>query len=740
MHSLRAWILSCMMLVMVASAHAQLGRQFWFASPELALHSADMQMRLCLFADSLDADVTISMPAAIRLPIHDIHLKAGGYEQVVLATNYDEYMRYVAAYHNQVLPRAYYIQSSSPISCYVQISGVNGEIYTLKGEDALGTSFCLAMQNHFRNSNSTNSRGTYSNAYASAQIVATEDSTIVVIEPTQVLYGDTAILPRQIRLNRGEVYSFRAASKSAQAHPTATRIYANHPIVMHTMDDSMSPYQKYYGEDAVAEQQVPVSLLGNEYIALGHGLKWEGLVVTDLETDSTEFISMNGKRSLYLHREHPIQVFQVTGCANEAGGSQLPPLTNTGSRCVHYVRPQDSRWTRIYILTPTSNTDAIYVNDRKIEPAQYEPVQGAPDWSFTMVDMSRYTKQAPMTVRSRGDIFHMSVIDGSSASKNAQGQPVATSSSFGYFSSYAKTTVYAPAVDTVSLMSDTLVAISPIASEEGKDKDSVESKPNRHHLNLYMQGAYSHIPFGNRDYLWGLGYGAGLGLLYEYQYRHFLLDIGAGFLWQDVEHRSQQDMTLPFVDTQGDMSTIQMRIKRSDRLRMAYVEMPLLLGGIWQWFYMLGGVKVGTVVYGNARSEVRVTDYAEYNQYFVPFSGMANHGLQTDVPKEHSESRPQWMLDTRLSLELGWHWQRYRLALYADYGALFPTLDNGDTPCLKVDDWANLSTWEIHHPLNSSLINAHYAHNFFTGIKFTIQLWAMGRNGERGESQTTSSK
>jgi len=720
---MRTKIVAILLVVFSLAVKAQVGKQFWFAAPEMAKHSADMQLRLCVFADSLDADVTILNPHSSPLTIH---LSAFSHQEVILAPDYSTYMQDIAVYHNQVMPRAIIITSEAPVSCYAQMTGVNGEIYTLKGENALGTDFVVALQNRFRNSNAITQSQIYTNAYSSAQIIATEDSTIVDIYPTELLYGDSAIVPRHILLNRGEVYSIRAASKRAQAHPVATRIVANHPISVLTMDDSMSPYQKYFGEDAVAEQQVPLPLLGNDYIAIANGTKWEGVFVTDLTTDSTEFISMNGQKALYIHRDHPIQVFQLTGYGNEAGGTQLPSLGNSGSRRVIYSRPTDSKWTWMHILTPTENKNHILINAQRVDPSLFQPVPEAAHWSFATINVSQIATSQTIVVTSDKDIFHLSVIDASSAAVNAQGKAIPTSCSFGYFSSYGKIekpenpemieALETPDTPETLEIIDTLEILDTLET-----LDTIDT-PTPHHFTLYMEGAYSHLPFGNRDFTWGLGYGAGIGFLYEYENKHFLLNLGVGFLWQDVEHRSQTDMSVPFTDTQGDESTLMMRIKRSDRVRMGYVEVPVLIGGIWKGFYLLGGVKAGVPLFGNTRCEARMTNYAVYDQYFVPFSEMSNHGLQVDVPTTRTESRPKFVADTRASLELGLHLDRYRLGLFADYGVLWPKLDNGSTPWMQLNNPVEPATWELHHPLASSVSNGACTHTLLAGVKFTIRL------------------
>lgn len=744
MRNMRKRLLIICILLCSLCAHAQLGRQFWFASPEMALHSADMRMYLCIAADSADADVTIAMPAMPSYSAQTVHVSAFDFQRIILAEDYASYMQHIAAYHNQIQPRAIQITASAPVSCYVQMTGVNGEIYTLKAENAIGKEFAWALQNQYRNSNSTSKKQTYANAYASAQIVATEDSTTVDIYPTRRLYGDTTILPRRVMLHRGEVYSFRADSKRAEAHPTATRIIADKPIAVLTMDDSMSPYQKYYGEDAVADQQVPVSLLSNDYIAIGNGLKWEGVLVTDITTDSTEFIPMNGRPALYIHRDHPTQVFQITGYGNEAGGTQLPQLYDGGSKRVLYARPSDSQWTKMHILTPATNIHAIYVDAQPVDTALFQPVPEAEEWAFATINISHLPLNRTIAVHSEAEKFHLAIIDASSAAKNKHGQSVPTSCSFGYFSDYAPAPeapdtipsdtvliVVPPDIntppDTITPPDTVLIVVPPdtIPSDTVRllPPDTVPAKARKHHLMMYMQGAYAHHILHNNDFRWGLSYGVGLGFLYEYRHKHFLLNVGVGVLWQDVELRSQTKVTTPFVDSQGDDCTLHMKIHRKDRARMGYIEVPFLVGGQWSLFYLLGGIKVGVPLWGNTVSEARMTDIAMYDRYFVPFSNMANHGLQTDVPTIRDGALPTIMADTRLSLEMGLNLDRYRLGVYADYGAFWTKQENNTLSFMELTNPVEPATWSLRHPFNCSLINNAHPHNFMAGIKFTIVLY-----------------
>ena len=245
---MKKWIYILIALLLPLAAQAQIGKQFWFAAPEMAQHSKDASLRLYLTAYDAPAVVTISMPANPAFAPITVQVADNGFEQVVLAPDYTTFMERMAAYHNRVNTNALSITSDQPISAYVQLTGVNSETWTLKAENALGTDFRVAGQNTYRNSNSNPQHATYRNAYSSAQIIATEDNTVVTITPTVLLYGDAQPVVRQITLNRGEVYSFRADSKKAESHIAGTHIEASRPIVVNSMDDSMSPYQDYCWE------------------------------------------------------------------------------------------------------------------------------------------------------------------------------------------------------------------------------------------------------------------------------------------------------------------------------------------------------------------------------------------------------------------------------------------------------------------------------------------------------------
>lgn len=202
---------------------------------------------------------------------------------------------------------------------------------------------------------------------------------------------------------------------------------------------------------------------------------------------------------------------------------------------------------------------------------------------------------------------------------------------------------------------------------------------NNHYFGIYGQGAYSRMRPGNVDVTSQNGYGAGGGILYEYEHNAFLMDIGCGFVWQQagVEKNDIDLLNTKSVDTQGTEYTLLTRAKRYDVFKRGVVDVKLMLGGQAGWFYGLAGVKMGIGVIEKSAMHALVTTTGVYDQYFVPFHDQSNHGFRTDVPLEEKCSiLPQ--LDVRASVELGaWLGEvetqgnvgiKVRAALFVDYG------------------------------------------------------------------------
>lgn len=765
----KIYIVLLLLCVFLVSVRAQVGTQFWFASPELALHSRDMSYRLYIFAEGEETDVIVSMPAEPSFtPIH-VHVEANGYQEVILAQSYTEYMDNFITEHGTKDTRGLSISSSAPISAYIQMTGVNGEAYTLKGDNALGTEFYISMQNKY--SNCILKSPVYERAYSSAQIVATEDGTEVVITPTKPIGYNESMKPIIIHLNRGETYAFCASSKDAAAHLTGTHIQSTKPIAVNSTDDSMSPHPDIYGEDLAADQILPNIICGTDYIAIGRGLSWEGVFITALEDNTTittigqtapkkgdatllgehswtlnrnqtQFVSL-GKTTaaLYIHASHDIQVFQLTGYHNEAGATQLPSLYRSGSKEVQYVRMSDSKYMNVHILTPSTNIAHIQCNGQPLDSTIFIPLLGNQDWSYAVIDASKMALGQRIQFQSTEDIFHMGVIDATSIlPPNNKGRIVMTSCTYGYFSSYYTPEMdekfgrevippLANRIDTIPVQ-DTLPKIAPIVVTKTDTIVPQDTLPQthdtipavQHRLAVYVEGGYAHLPSFIQGARWGAGYGAGAGLLYELQKNHFIFDVGAGFLWEKTQDKlPTQKFSREYIDTQHSPNTLVYSMTRSDWTQLGQVEIPILFGGSWDHVYLLGGFKIGIPVWGKTAIHANISNEAFYDQYWVPLSQMDNHGLRFDVPENREGARIDYKVDTRVSFEFGVNLGKARLeqkdttTMALDSVPVMPEVQQPSPVTCRLGVFADMGAmWPIQKISNAPLYETTHPFNYST--------------------------
>lgn len=696
---------------------AQRDTTFWVAVPSLAEHSSDASLRLYIFTEDAPAEVVVSMPADSSFAPQVLHVAPHTHVDWLLARDYADYLRRIAAPADVVSNRGLHIAASAPVTCYCQLTGVNGEAFVPRGAIALGTDFRVAMQNRYPNAEIETS--VYRDAFASVQVVATEDD-------TEVTLGE-----RVVHLQRGQVYSYRSSDKLAAAHLTGLSVRANRPVSVFSTDDSPSPHPGISGEDAVIDQMLPVAMAGTDYIAVGRGLSWEGCFVQALK-DSADVVYGEGETfslkpyetqyvplgrhhaSMRIHASSAVQVFQISGYWNEMGGVLLPDIYHSGSQRVQYRRMADSRHTSLNIIMPSADTASLNIACR------WQPVWGDSTWSFAVVDMSDVVLDSLIVVETVSGAFHLGIVDATSAVEQDE-RPIMTSASYSYFSSYCPPTDSTFSVPTDSVLLPRMPQVNPSDSSRLQRK----KQPIHHSLACYGEGGYSHLPLYAEGVHFSRGYAAGAGLVYELENGHFLLQTGAGVRWQDAHHRMNP---VVFVrednDTQHSDNRVAYRTVRTDCARTLSVDLPVLLGGCWRVCYLLGGVRVGVPVYGQTRMQSLSTTMAQYDQYYDVFSDMANHGLRTQVAATQRGARLPYPVDLRLCLEWGVRLgERVRLSMFGEYGALLPAVSKTGAPLIDFDTHYNMQSWPMAHVSLSDWSKDHETHTFTAGLRLTYRIW-----------------
>jgi hypothetical protein len=166
---------------------------------------------------------------------------------------------------NRVLKYGLLIKSSVPVSCYYDIvNGRSGNIYALKGNNALGKKFTIPFQMSFANRTNSVEATTNKNDFV---IVATEDNTTLQIKAKYDLVGHAAGSTHSITLNRGETYMCRANTNAPNQRPGGTLVTANKPISI-SVNEDLLVYPGGTCADSAGDQLIADELAGNEFIVV----------------------------------------------------------------------------------------------------------------------------------------------------------------------------------------------------------------------------------------------------------------------------------------------------------------------------------------------------------------------------------------------------------------------------------------------------------------------------------------
>ncbi len=176
--------------------YSQVDNEFWFAAPDVSVGDNNFDIPIVLRISTLNnaSNVVISQPAnPTFLPIN-VNIPANSTTTVDLSSYIDNIENKPA---NTILNYGLHIVSDNLVTVYYEVvssyCNCNPEIFALKGKNAIGTQFFIPSQ------------ATYSNStihfplpFSSFDIVATENNTIVTINPKKNIVGHIANTPFNI--------------------------------------------------------------------------------------------------------------------------------------------------------------------------------------------------------------------------------------------------------------------------------------------------------------------------------------------------------------------------------------------------------------------------------------------------------------------------------------------------------------------------------------------------------------
>ena len=420
--------------------HAQFDTQFWFAAPYFnCMHGDPSPYRLVLFAFEEEATVTISMPADPSFTPIVQTIPQNGFANIVLANNKSEGDATITTPFNQITNHGLLITSTRNIECYYQVDGDNSEAFTLKGRNALGTDFLIVGQKSYDQGYGS----VWEGARHSIHIVATEDNTVVNINPSAAILlddGTAGTGPIQVTLQRGQTYAVAAYDNHAINNLVGTKVTSNKPITVTANDDTI---QRGGSADNIGEQLVSTDFAGEHFVVVCGGSPHDLCTVFALHDNTTvttsaggsyvldngsyETIPMSGINAMSIDADQPVMVFQVRTTVNgsgELGGTVVPQIGCNGSNIAGYKSFSGGYTVIINLITAKKNIAHCTLNGVPISASLFQPVDATDTYYYATIETT--ASSTPYVVECETGFFQMGISEGD----------YGDSSTYGFFSNY----------------------------------------------------------------------------------------------------------------------------------------------------------------------------------------------------------------------------------------------------------------------------------------------------------------
>ncbi|MEX1002805.1 MAG: PKD domain-containing protein [Crocinitomicaceae bacterium] len=404
------------------SSVAQQDTIFWFAAPDISSAVGDNPVHLRLMTYDQAATVTISQPANGGFTPITVPIAANSVSNVDLSAFLADIESPGA---DVVANTGLKIESTAIISAYYELSSAtNKEIFSLKGNKALGMNFYTPFQKEWDNAVISPS------TYSSFEIVASQDNTTIAITPRTDITGHLEGTTYNVVLNEGETYSGRDTDVSSTTSLSGSIIASDKPVSVTLFSGALS-----HGgcTSSMGDQITPTEYLGTDFVIhRGNSsddkifiLATQNSTSITIENLSTTNTLINWSETYeydlndtynYVHTSKPVYLWHASGYGCNLAGAQLPNAFCAGKYDQTFTRATtDSIGILLHIRAGFEDQFTLNGSSTLITAAGFTVVPGTGGEFVTGVFYFN-TTDVPVgsynIVSNSEDVFSMAVLSG----------------------------------------------------------------------------------------------------------------------------------------------------------------------------------------------------------------------------------------------------------------------------------------------------------------------------------------
>ncbi len=457
MRTLWKSILPLLFLLIQHTASAQIDTLFWFAAPEVSASAGESPVYLRFMAYADDADITVSAPAVgSTLPTQTLTVLANTVDSINL-TAWLASVESPAA--NVASPNGIKIEATNNISVLYELkSATNKEIFSLKGNKALGDNFYTPFQTFWDNASTTPA------SFSSIDIVATEDNTTVLITPRTDIVGHVQDVSFSVVLNEGQTYSARDMNTTGASTLAGSIVSSDKPVALtlftgavsesgcvNTMGDQITT-EAYSGKNFIVHSGTS----GNDRVYILATQNGTSITIDNSTTTSTLInwgetyeVSLSDAIN-YIATSKPVYVWHASGYGCDMSGAQVPPVYCAGTYETAFTRTtSDSLGLILYTRSGFEGDFALNGVPALIPSGAFTTVPGT-SGEYKVAVIYYNTTDVPVdsynNVTNTGDIFGLGVIQGNGGN----------GSGYAYFSEFASYPFVTAGIDDTICANTTL--------------------------------------------------------------------------------------------------------------------------------------------------------------------------------------------------------------------------------------------------------------------------------------------